>query len=49
MGRDYTFVDNIVTAVLAPLTVSFRRTGRSLIFNLGNSHPISLEPTYRYA
>jgi hypothetical protein len=35
MGRDCTFVDDIVTGVLAPWTMSFRRTGRSLIFSLG--------------
>jgi UDP-glucuronate 4-epimerase len=49
MARDHTFVDNNVPGVLAPWTMSLRRTGRSLIFNLGNSHPISLESTNRYA
>jgi UDP-glucuronate 4-epimerase len=43
MGRDYTFVDDIVAGVLAALDYQFPRGGTPFdIFNLGNSHPVSL-------
>jgi len=45
-GRDYTFVDDIVSGVLAALHYTPARGGRSAvpfdIFNLGNSHPVKL-------
>jgi UDP-glucuronate 4-epimerase len=43
MGRDYTYVDDIVSGVLAALDYEFP-PGRTPfdIFNLGNSHPVSL-------
>ncbi len=43
MGRDYTFVDDIVSGVLASLDYEFPTGGTPFdIFNLGNSHPVSL-------
>jgi UDP-glucuronate 4-epimerase len=43
MGRDYTFVDDIVSGVLAALDYQFPSEGTPFdIFNLGNSHPVSL-------
>lgn len=43
MGRDYTFVDDIVSGVLAALDYQFPPEGTPFdIFNLGNSHPVSL-------
>jgi len=43
MGRDYTFVDDIVAGVLAALDYQFPPEGTPFdIFNLGNSHPVSL-------
>lgn len=43
IGRDYTFVDDIVAGVLAALDYQFPPDGTPFdIFNLGNSHPISL-------
>ena len=42
-GRDYTYIDDIVTGVLAALEY-FSRDGGALfeVFNLGNSHPVKL-------
>jgi UDP-glucuronate 4-epimerase len=43
MGRDYTFVDDTVAGVLAALDYQFPAgTTQFDIFNLGNSHPVSL-------
>ena len=43
MGRDYTFVDDTVAGVLAAMDYQFPSDGIPFdIFNLGNSHPISL-------
>ncbi len=43
MGRDYTFVDDIVAGVLASLDYEFPPGETPFdIFNLGNSHPVSL-------
>jgi UDP-glucuronate 4-epimerase len=43
MGRDYTFVDDTVAGVLAALDYQFPPGGAPFdIFNLGNSHPVSL-------
>jgi UDP-glucuronate 4-epimerase len=43
MGRDYTFVDDIVSGVLAAIDYQFPPDGTPFdIFNLGNSHPVSL-------
>jgi UDP-glucuronate 4-epimerase len=43
MGRDYTFVDDIVAGVLAAVDYQFPPGGTPFdIFNLGNSHPVSL-------
>jgi UDP-glucuronate 4-epimerase len=43
MGRDYTFVDDIVSGVLAALDYQFPPNGTPFdIFNLGNSHPVAL-------
>lgn len=43
-GRDYTYVDDIVAGVLAALDYSPNQNEGSAfdIFNLGNSHPVSL-------
>lgn len=44
MGRDYTFVDDTVAGVLAALDYQFPPGGTPFdIFNLGNSHPVSLD------
>ena len=43
MGRDYTFVEDIVAGVLAALDYQFPANVTPFeIFNLGNSHPVSL-------
>ncbi len=43
MGRDYTFVDDTVAGVLAAVEYQFPPGGTPFdIFNLGNSHPVSL-------
>jgi UDP-glucuronate 4-epimerase len=43
MGRDYTFVDDTVAGVLAALDYQFPPGETPFdIFNLGNSHPVSL-------
>lgn len=43
MGRDYTFVDDIVAGVLAAVDYEFPPGATPFdIFNLGNSHPVSL-------
>jgi UDP-glucuronate 4-epimerase len=43
MGRDYTFVDDTVGGVLAALDYQFPLGGTPFdTFNLGNSHPVSL-------
>jgi UDP-glucuronate 4-epimerase len=43
MGRDYTFVDDTVAGVLAAVEYQFPLGGTPFdIFNLGNSHPVSL-------
>jgi UDP-glucuronate 4-epimerase len=44
MGRDYTFVDDIVAGVMASLEYRFpSKLVPFDIFNLGNSHPVKLE------
>ena len=43
MGRDYTFVDDTVAGVLSALDYQFPPGATPFdIFNLGNSHPVSL-------
>jgi UDP-glucuronate 4-epimerase len=43
MGRDYTFVDDTVAGVLAAVDYQFPPDRTPFdIFNLGNSHPVSL-------
>jgi UDP-glucuronate 4-epimerase len=43
MGRDYTYVDDIVAGVLSALDYQFPATGVPFdTFNLGNSHPVLL-------
>ena len=43
MGRDYTFVDDIVAGVLAALDYQLPPGATPFdVFNLGNSHPVSL-------
>lgn len=43
MGRDYTFVDDTVAGVLAAVDHDFPPGAAPFdIFNLGNSHPVSL-------
>jgi UDP-glucuronate 4-epimerase len=43
MGRDYTYADDIVAGVLAALDYQFPSGGTPFeVFNLGNSHPVSL-------
>jgi len=43
MGRDYTFVDDTVAGVLAAVDYEFPPAATPFdIFNLGNSHPVSL-------
>lgn len=42
-GRDYTYVDDIVSGILAALDYTPPATGAPFdIFNLGNSHPVKL-------
>lgn len=43
-GRDYTYVDDIVSGVMAALDYKFPSDGTAPfeIFNLGNSHPVKL-------
>ena len=45
MGRDYTYIDDIVAGVLAALGYDPRPPGGGVpfeVFNLGNSHPVKL-------
>jgi UDP-glucuronate 4-epimerase len=42
MGRDYTYVDDIVAGVVASLDYAPQSTLPFEIFNLGNSHPVRL-------
>jgi len=43
MGRDYTYVDDIVSGVLSALDYEFPRSDIPFdVFNLGNSHPVKL-------
>jgi UDP-glucuronate 4-epimerase len=49
MGRDYTFVDDIVAGVMASLEYSFPSKQVPFdIFNLGNSHPVKLRELIDY-
>ena len=43
-GRDYTYVDDIVSGILGAIDYDFSSTGGAPfeIFNLGNSHPVKL-------
>lgn len=43
-GRDYTYVDDIVSGILGALDYDFSSTGAAPfdVFNLGNSHPVKL-------
>lgn len=43
-GRDYTHVEDIVTGILAALNYDPPRRGQAIfeVFNLGNSHPVTL-------
>ena len=44
MGRDYTYVEDIVSGVLASLEYGLPSGGTPFdIFNLGNSHPVKLK------
>lgn len=42
MGRDYTYVEDIVAGVVASLEYAPDREARFNIFNLGNCHPVRL-------
>jgi len=47
-GRDYTYVDDIVAGVMAALEYQLPSSGAPFeIFNLGNSHPVSLAELVR--
>jgi len=48
MGRDYTYVDDIVAGVLASLDYVPPAGAPFDIFNLGNSHPITLAKLIEY-
>ena len=49
MGRDYTYVDDIVAGVLSSLQYHFPRAGVPFdVFNLGNSHPVKLAQLIEY-
>jgi UDP-glucuronate 4-epimerase len=49
MGRDYTYVDDIVAGVLSSLEYQFPRAGVPFdVFNLGNSHPVKLTELIEY-
>jgi UDP-glucuronate 4-epimerase len=49
MGRDYTYVDDIVAGVLASLEYRFPSAGVPFdVFNLGNSHPVKLAELIEY-
>jgi UDP-glucuronate 4-epimerase len=43
MGRDYTYVDDIVSGVVASLEYAPRPKLPFEVFNLGNSHPVRLQ------
>lgn len=42
-GRDYTYIDDIVSGVLAALRFEFANDPSFEVFNLGNSHPVTLK------
>jgi len=49
MGRDYTFVDDIVAGILSSLEYRFPSAGVPFdVFNLGNSHPVKLAELIGY-
>jgi UDP-glucuronate 4-epimerase len=49
MGRDYTYVDDIVAGILSSLEYRFPASGVSFdVFNLGNSHPVKLAELIGY-
>ncbi|HXM23209.1 MAG TPA: GDP-mannose 4,6-dehydratase [Terriglobales bacterium] len=49
MGRDYTYVDDIVAGVLSSLEYRFPLAGVPFdVFNLGNSHPVKLAELIEY-
>jgi UDP-glucuronate 4-epimerase len=49
MGRDYTFVDDIVAGLLSSLEYRLPSTGVPFdVFNLGNSHPVKLAELIGY-
>lgn len=49
MGRDYTYVDDIVAGVLSSLEYQFPAAGVPFdVFNLGNSHPVKLAELIGY-
>jgi UDP-glucuronate 4-epimerase len=49
MGRDYTYVDDIVAGVLSSLEYRFPPAGVPFdVFNLGNSHPVKLVELIEY-
>jgi UDP-glucuronate 4-epimerase len=49
MGRDYTYVDDIVAGILSSLEYRFPSSGVSFdVFNLGNSHPVKLAELIEY-
>jgi len=49
MGRDYTYVDDIVAGILSSLEYRFPLAGVPFdVFNLGNSHPVKLAELIQY-
>ena len=49
MGRDYTYIDDIVAGVLSSLEYRFPSAGVPFdVFNLGNSHPVKLAELIEY-
>ena len=49
MGRDYTYVDDIVAGILSSLEYRFPQVGVPFdVFNLGNSHPVKLAELIEY-
>jgi UDP-glucuronate 4-epimerase len=49
LGRDYTYVDDIVAGILSSLEYRFPPAGVPFdVFNLGNSHPVKLAELIEY-
>ena len=48
MSRDMTFIDDIIDGISAAINLKNSNTINSEIFNLGNSHPVSLSELIKY-